>query len=67
MDPINIRGKNKLSFAKYREKINLQGNAYFNSGVMLIDINKWHDNDISDKALTLFNNTQNRRYINLAV
>lgn len=53
MDPINIREKNRLSFASYRKKINLQGNAYFNSGVMLIDIDKWHENNISDRALAL--------------
>ncbi len=38
---------------KQIKKLNFTNDGYFNSGVIYIDINKWHDNQISEKALKL--------------
>jgi lipopolysaccharide biosynthesis glycosyltransferase len=34
------------------KKLNIN-NGYFNSGMLYIDVNKWHDNDVSAKTLKL--------------
>jgi lipopolysaccharide biosynthesis glycosyltransferase len=41
--------------SRQTEKLNIKGKDYFNSGVIYIDINKWHDNAISEKTLELLN------------
>ncbi|HMM19889.1 MAG TPA: glycosyltransferase [Selenomonadales bacterium] len=39
--------------ARQTKKLNITANRYFNSGVIYMDIDKWHAHDISAKALQL--------------
>ena len=50
---------NDLKYVRYRQikKLHIKNNKYFNAGFMFIDVKKWNDNKISDKAIKLsFNN-----------
>jgi lipopolysaccharide biosynthesis glycosyltransferase len=38
---------------KQIKKLRLRHGKYFNAGVLCIDINKWQENDVSSKAMTL--------------
>lgn len=44
-----------LDYVKNRQikKLGIKNNNYFNAGFMFIDVNKWNENDISNKAIKL--------------
>lgn len=45
---------------KHMRKIGCQGTDYFNAGIILIDLNKWHTEQISEKAIQLLSENPNR-------
>lgn len=45
---------------KHMRGIGCQGTDYFNAGIILIDLNKWHTEQISDKAIQLLSENPNR-------
>ena len=45
---------------KHMREIGCQGTDYFNAGIILIDLNKWHTEQISDKAIQLLSENPNR-------
>ena len=59
--------------SKYKTKIGLEAtDPYFNSGVMLIDVEKWQHQNILDKIQNLANsgrrfNTVDQDYVNIAL
>ncbi|WP_196603090.1 glycosyltransferase family 8 protein [Pectinatus frisingensis] len=45
-----------------RRNFNFNGEKYFNSGVMLIDIRRWNEANISEQAVTLLQNKNNFKF-----
>lgn len=43
----------ELVVSRQTKKLNIMDNDYFFSGVMYIDVDRWNENDISDKAMQL--------------
>ncbi len=48
-----VQEKETTFIQKQIEKLKLQHGKYFNAGVLCIDINKWKEYDVSDKAMKL--------------
>ena len=46
---------NDLPYVREKQikKLNIKNNKYFNAGFMFIDVKKWNDNNISEKAIKL--------------
>ena len=44
---------------KRNKALNLGQHIYFNAGILIIDIEKWNNNKISDKILTVINKYKN--------
>jgi lipopolysaccharide biosynthesis glycosyltransferase len=48
-----VQEKETVFIQKQIEKLKLRHGKYFNAGVLCIDINKWEENDVTNKALEL--------------
>lgn len=50
----------ELAVCRQTKKLDIVDNRYFNSGFMYIDINKWHENNISEVAMQLIVENYNK-------
>jgi lipopolysaccharide biosynthesis glycosyltransferase len=48
-----VQEKETVFIQKQIEKLKLRHGKYFNAGMLCIDINKWEENDVTNKALEL--------------
>lgn len=45
---------------RHMKKIGCQGTDYFNAGIILIDLNRWHTQNVSNKAIRLLSENPSR-------